>query len=69
MEVTGIITALVIGLIIGVLGRIVAPGRQNIPIWLTLLVGVVAAIMWFTTYKPRVENAARGGSGFPPRVA
>ena len=33
MEITGIITALVIGLIIGVLGRIVAPGRQNIPVW------------------------------------
>ena len=45
VEVTGIITALVIGLIIGVLGRIVAPGRQNIPIWLTLLVGVVAALI------------------------
>ena len=45
MEVTGIITALVIGLIIGVLGRVVAPGRQNIPIWLTLLVGVAAALV------------------------
>ena len=45
MEVTGIITALVIGLIIGVLGRIVAPGRQNIPLWLTLLVGIVAALV------------------------
>jgi hypothetical protein len=33
------------------------------------LVGIVAAIMWFTTYKPRVENAARGGSGLPPRIA
>ena len=45
MEITGIITALVVGLIIGVLGRIVAPGRQNIPIWLTLLVGIVAALV------------------------
>ena len=45
MEITGIITALVIGLIIGVLGRIVAPGRQNIPLWLTLLVGIVAALI------------------------
>jgi uncharacterized membrane protein YeaQ/YmgE (transglycosylase-associated protein family) len=45
MEVTGIITALVIGLIIGVLGRVVAPGRQNIPLWLTLLVGIVAALV------------------------
>ena len=45
MEVTGIITALVIGLVIGILGRVVAPGRQNIPLWLTLLVGVLAALV------------------------
>jgi uncharacterized membrane protein YeaQ/YmgE (transglycosylase-associated protein family) len=45
VEVTGIITALVIGLILGALGRLVAPGRQNIPIWLTLVVGIVAALI------------------------
>ena len=45
MEVTGIISALVIGLIIGVLGRIVAPGKQKIPLWLTLVVGIVAALL------------------------
>jgi uncharacterized membrane protein YeaQ/YmgE (transglycosylase-associated protein family) len=45
MEVTGFITAIIVGLIIGALGRLVVPGRQNIPIWLTLLIGVVAAIL------------------------
>jgi uncharacterized membrane protein YeaQ/YmgE (transglycosylase-associated protein family) len=45
MEVTGIITALIIGLIIGALGRLVVPGKQNIPIWLTLVIGVVAALL------------------------
>ncbi len=45
MEVTGIITAIVIGLIIGALGRLVVPGKQDIPIWLTMLIGVVAAIL------------------------
>ena len=45
MEVTGFITAIVIGLIIGALGRLVVPGKQNIPIWLTMLIGVVAAII------------------------
>ena len=45
MEVTGIISAIIIGLIIGALGRLVVPGRQNIPIWLTMLIGVVAAII------------------------
>ena len=45
MTVTGIITAIIIGAIIGFLGRLVAPGRQNIPIWLTILVGIVAAFI------------------------
>jgi uncharacterized membrane protein YeaQ/YmgE (transglycosylase-associated protein family) len=45
VEVTGIITAIIIGLIIGALGRLVVPGKQNIPIWLTLLIGVAAAII------------------------
>ena len=45
MTVTGIITALIVGLIIGALGRLVVPGRQNIPIWLTMVVGVVAALL------------------------
>jgi uncharacterized membrane protein YeaQ/YmgE (transglycosylase-associated protein family) len=45
MTVTGIITAIVIGAIIGFLGRLVAPGKQNIPIWLTVLVGIVAAFI------------------------
>lgn len=45
MTVTGIISALVVGLIIGALGRLVVPGRQNIPIWLTMLIGVGAALL------------------------
>lgn len=45
MTVTGIITALIVGLIIGALGRLVVPGRQGIPIWLTMVIGVVAALL------------------------
>jgi uncharacterized membrane protein YeaQ/YmgE (transglycosylase-associated protein family) len=45
VEVTGFITAIIIGLIIGALGRLVVPGKQNIPIWLTLVIGVLAAII------------------------
>ena len=45
MTASGIITALIIGLIIGALGRLVLPGRQRIPIWLTLVVGVAAALL------------------------
>jgi uncharacterized membrane protein YeaQ/YmgE (transglycosylase-associated protein family) len=45
MHVSGIITAIIIGLIIGALGRLVVPGKQNIAIWLTLVIGVVAALI------------------------
>lgn len=45
MTVSGIISAIVIGLILGLLGRLVAPGKQAIPIWLTILVGIVAAFV------------------------
>jgi uncharacterized membrane protein YeaQ/YmgE (transglycosylase-associated protein family) len=45
MTVTGIITAIIIGAIIGFVGRLVAPGKQNIPIWMTILVGIVAAFI------------------------
>jgi uncharacterized membrane protein YeaQ/YmgE (transglycosylase-associated protein family) len=45
VTITGIITAIVIGAIIGALGRLVVPGRQPIPIWLTIVVGIVAAFI------------------------
>ncbi|GLY00434.1 MULTISPECIES: transglycosylase [Actinoplanes] len=45
MEITGFFAAVIIGLIVGALGRLVVPGKQNIPIWLTLLIGVVAALI------------------------
>ncbi|MER7278565.1 GlsB/YeaQ/YmgE family stress response membrane protein [Dactylosporangium sp. NPDC000244] len=45
MTVGGIISALVVGLIIGALGRLVVPGKQNIPIWLTIVIGIIAALI------------------------
>lgn len=45
MTVIGIVSALIVGLIVGALGRLVVPGKQNIPLWLTLVIGVVAALL------------------------
>ena len=45
MEITGFFTAIIIGLIIGALGRLVVPGKQRIPILLTMLIGIVAALL------------------------
>jgi uncharacterized membrane protein YeaQ/YmgE (transglycosylase-associated protein family) len=45
MTVSGIFSGLIIGLIIGALGRLIRPGKQDIPIWLTIVVGIVAAFI------------------------
>jgi uncharacterized membrane protein YeaQ/YmgE (transglycosylase-associated protein family) len=45
VEITGFFMAIIIGLVIGALGRLVVPGRQRIPILLTILIGIVAAIL------------------------
>lgn len=52
MEITGIITAIIVGLIIGALGRLVVPGKQHLPIWLTLVLGIVAAFVggWIASF-------------------
>lgn len=40
-----IITAIIVGAIIGALARLILPGRQNISVLLTILVGIVAAVI------------------------
>jgi uncharacterized membrane protein YeaQ/YmgE (transglycosylase-associated protein family) len=45
MEITGIITALIVGTLIGYGGRLVAPGKHRMSALLTILVGMVAALL------------------------
>ena len=40
-----IISAIVVGAVIGALGRLVVRGRQNISIVATILIGIVAAVI------------------------
>jgi uncharacterized membrane protein YeaQ/YmgE (transglycosylase-associated protein family) len=40
-----IIGAIILGTILGVLARLILPGRQNISVWLTILVGIAAAFV------------------------
>jgi uncharacterized membrane protein YeaQ/YmgE (transglycosylase-associated protein family) len=62
MTVTGIITAIVFGAIIGALARLILPGRQNIPIWLTIVVGIVGAFIG--TLLARLFGAPTSGFNF-----
>lgn len=53
-----IIGILIAGIIIGLLGKFVAPGdKDNIPLWLTLLCGIGGVIIGWYVYR------AFGGSG------
>jgi len=45
MTISSIIGAIIIGTVIGVLGRLVVPGRQRIGILWTIAVGIVAALI------------------------
>lgn len=57
MEIIGVIVA---GIIIGLLGKFVAPGdKDNIPIWLTILCGIGGVIIGWFVYT------AFGGNGSP----
>jgi uncharacterized membrane protein YeaQ/YmgE (transglycosylase-associated protein family) len=40
-----IVGLIISGLIIGALGRLVHPGRDPMPIWLTILIGVAATLI------------------------
>ena len=40
-----ILWVLVAGLVIGSIAKLVVPGRQDIPLWLTVLLGVVGALI------------------------
>ncbi|WP_416981098.1 GlsB/YeaQ/YmgE family stress response membrane protein [Streptomyces sp. T028] len=45
MEIDGLISAIFIGIIIGVLGRLAVPGRQRIGLLWTIAVGIAAALV------------------------
>ncbi len=66
----GLLTATVVGLILGVLGRLVVPGGQEMGFWLTVMAGLCGSIIggflgdsvlnlgWFATVLIEVAIAA-----------
>lgn len=43
--ISAIISALIVGIIIGALGRLVVKGKQNMSLTATLVIGIVAALI------------------------
>ncbi|MFD8749528.1 GlsB/YeaQ/YmgE family stress response membrane protein [Kitasatospora sp. NPDC059577] len=40
-----ILWAVIAGLVVGLLAKLVLPGRQPVPLWLTVLVGAAGAVL------------------------
>lgn len=58
MEIIGVIVA---GIIIGLLGKLVAPGdKDNIPIWMTILCGIGGVVLGWYVYSAFGGNGSNG---------
>jgi uncharacterized membrane protein YeaQ/YmgE (transglycosylase-associated protein family) len=56
-----IIFVIVVGAIIGLLGKLVAPGdKDNIPIWLTILCGIGGVVIGWYVYSAFGGNGSNG---------
>jgi uncharacterized membrane protein YeaQ/YmgE (transglycosylase-associated protein family) len=56
----GLIGVLVAGVIVGLLGKLIAPkGKDNTPLWLTVVCGIGGVLVGWYVYK------AFGGNGSP----
>jgi len=65
MEILGIIIgAIITGVIIGGLARLVLPGKQNISLLMTIIVGIVGALVG--GFLARLVGLGGGTGGFSP---
>jgi uncharacterized membrane protein YeaQ/YmgE (transglycosylase-associated protein family) len=56
-----IIVLLIVGTIIGFLGKLVAPGdKDNIPVWLTIVCGVGGVLLGYWIYSLFGGDGSRG---------
>ena len=59
MTATGVLSAILIGILVGTLGRLILPGRQSIGAIATVAVGVAAALLGtYVAQRMGVENSA-----------
>lgn len=59
--ISSIVGAIITGLIIGLLGRLILPGRQNISLVMTTVIGVVASFVAGLVLGVTAYNNNNGG--------
>ncbi|GAA2053555.1 GlsB/YeaQ/YmgE family stress response membrane protein [Williamsia deligens] len=61
-----IISAIVVGLIVGALARLILPGKQNIGVIMTIILGILGSLIGsWVTYKVGYDNANGGWEVVP----
>ena len=61
MDLGTILFYLIVGTIVGVLGKFVAPGsRDNIPFWLTIVCGIAGMLLGDVVYRAFGGDGSRG---------
>lgn len=65
--VSTIIGAIIVGAIIGALGRLILPGKQNISLVVTILIGIVANVI-VTLVVRQIGYANNGGIAWIPLI-
>ena len=59
--ISSIIGAIIVGAIIGALGRLILPGKQNISIVMTIVIGIVASLVGGVILGLTAYNNNNGG--------
>lgn len=59
--ISSIIWTIIVGLVIGLLGRLILPGRQNISLLMTTLIGIVASLVGGLILGALAYNNNNGG--------
>ncbi|WP_299575118.1 GlsB/YeaQ/YmgE family stress response membrane protein [uncultured Williamsia sp.] len=61
-----IISAIVVGLIVGALARLILPGKQNIGVIMTIILGILGSLIGsWVTYKVGYNNSNGGWEVVP----
>jgi len=61
VDITTILFYLIVGAIVGLLGKFLAPGdKDNIPLWLTVICGIGGMLLGDVIYRAFGGNGSRG---------
>ncbi|MEU0835081.1 GlsB/YeaQ/YmgE family stress response membrane protein [Streptomyces sp. NPDC056231] len=56
----GWLWAIIVGLVLGVIARAILPGKQNIPLWLTTVFGIIGSVLGNTVATWIGVNETKG---------